>query len=209
MLTHGGELDGEVQRPHSTARIDAVVIGASAGAVEALSVLLPALPGDLQVPVIIVVHVPANRQSLLANLFAPKCAMSVREAEDKQPVMPGTVWFAPAGYHLLIEHTRTFALSVDDLVNYSRPSIDVLFESAAEVYKDRLLAVVLTGANHDGSAGAEAVRQAGGLVAVQDPASAQAAAMPSFAIERSRPDLVGSLGELAAFICSSAQREAL
>lgn len=184
--------------------IQAVVIGASAGAVEALSILLPALPATLRIPVIIVVHVPGNRQSLLSELFAHKCALPVCEAEDKLPVSAGTIWFAPAGYHLLIERNHTFALSIDELVNYSRPSIDVLFESAADVYKDRLLAMVLTGANHDGAAGAAKVHEAGGLVAVQDPTTAAASAMPTFSIERSSPDFVGSLGELAEFVCAHA-----
>jgi two-component system chemotaxis response regulator CheB len=151
------------------------------------------------------VHVPANRPSLLAELFAPKCALPVREAEDKEPLGEGTIWFAPPGYHLLVECDRSCALSIDELVNFSRPSIDVLFESAADVYKERLLALVLTGANHDGAAGSAAVHAAGGLVGVQDPASASAAAMPCFAIERTTPDLVGSLSELAAFVCAHAK----
>jgi len=185
--------------------VEAVVIGASAGAVEALGILLPALPSTLGVPVIIVVHVPANHTSLLAELFAPRCALPVREAEDKQALGEGTIWFAPPGYHLLVESDRSLALSIDEPVNYSRPSIDVLFESAADVYKDGLLALVLTGANHDGAAGSAAVHAAGGLVGVQDPASASSAAMPTFAIERSPPDLVGSLSELAAFVCAHAK----
>jgi len=188
------------RRAAERSAIEAVVIGASAGAVEALGILLPALPATLRIPVIIVVHVPGNRQSLLSELFAPKCALPVREAEDKLPVSEGTIWFAPAGYHLLIERDRSFALSVDELVNYSRPSIDVLFESAADVYKSGLLALVLTGANHDGAAGAAAVHEAGGLVAVQDPKTAAASAMPTFSIERSPPDFVGSLAELANFV---------
>jgi len=180
-------------------RVEAVVIGASAGAVEALSALLPALPADLAVPVIVVVHVPGNRPSLLSELFAPKCQLPVREAEDKRTVAEG-IWFAPPGYHLLVEHDRTFALSIDELVNFSRPSIDVLFESASEVYRNRLLALVLTGANSDGAAGCALVQERGGLVAVQQPESAQATAMPMAAIARTTPNLVGSLSELAVFI---------
>jgi len=180
-------------------RVDAIVVGASAGAVEALGLLLPALPAELDVPVIVVVHLPANRPSLLADLFAPKCALDVREAEDKAEVRPRTIWFAPPGYHLLLERERTFALSVDEPVNFSRPSIDVLFESAAEVYRARLLAMVLTGANQDGSQGAAAVHRAGGLVAVQDPDTAQAPTMPALCIARTQPHFVGSLTDLATF----------
>lgn len=180
-------------------RVDAVVVGASAGAVDALSVILPALPASFAVPLIVVVHVPQNRPSLLVELFAPKCKLPVKEAEDKLPVAKGTIWFAPPGYHLMVEKERSFALSLDELVNHSRPSIDVLFESATEAYGSRLLAMVLTGANHDGAAGAERIQAAGGLVAVQDPKTAHVSAMPEMAIARTKPDLVGTLQELAAF----------
>jgi two-component system chemotaxis response regulator CheB len=184
----------------SKTRVDAVVLGASAGAVDALGVILPLLPAELPVPVIIVVHIPANRASLLVELFAPKCRLPVREAEDKLAVDPGTVWFAPPGYHLLIERERTFALSLDELVNHSRPSIDVLFESAADAYGSRLLAMVLTGANHDGARGAQHVQAAGGLVAVQDPKTAHMAAMPELAMGRTKPDCIASLPELASYM---------
>jgi two-component system chemotaxis response regulator CheB len=201
MLTAGRAL-APVRRP--LRRVDAVVIGASAGAVEALGQLLPLLPRTLLVPVIIVVHVPANRASLLAELFAPKCALPVREAEDKLPLGESTIWFAPAGYHLLIERELTFALSLDAPVQYSRPSIDVLFESAADVFKERLLALVLTGANQDGACGAQIIHDAGGLVGVQDPATAIVSAMPQLTIERSQPDFIGGLAELAGFVCTHA-----
>jgi two-component system, chemotaxis family, protein-glutamate methylesterase/glutaminase len=184
--------------------IDAIVIGASAGAIEALGTLLPLLPAELSVPIVVVVHIPPNRPSLLAELFSAKCQLPVREVEDKADVRGGTIWFAPPGYHVLVERDRTFALSVDEPVNFSRPSIDVLFESAAEVYTNRLLALVLTGANQDGAAGSACVRDAGGLVAVQDPETATASAMPSLAIARGTPDLVGSLAELATFACHCA-----
>lgn len=185
-------------------RVDAIVIGASAGAVEALSQILPALPASLRTPVIIVVHIPANRASLLAELFASKCALSVREAEDKLEVGEGTVWFAPPGYHLLLEREQTFALSIEEPVNFSRPSIDVLFESAAAVYKERLLALVLTGANQDGALGAKIIHEAGGLVGVQDPDTAIASAMPRLTIERSPPDFIGTLAQLVEFACRHA-----
>jgi two-component system chemotaxis response regulator CheB len=197
-------LNGPERNSEQTRRVDAVVIGASAGAVEALGVLLPALPDDFDVPVVVVVHVPANRPSLMAELFAPRCKLKVREAEDKRAVAGGTIWFAPPNYHLLIERDRCFALSVDEPVNFSRPSIDVLFESAADVYGERLLAIVLTGANHDGAHGASIVHKAGGLVAVQDPETALAPTMPALSIERAQPELVGDLAELARFVCMQA-----
>jgi len=167
-------------------RIDAIVIGASAGGVEALGVLLPALPAALTTPIFIVVHLPRERPSLLVDVFRHRCALSVKEAEDKEAVAPATVYFAPPDYHLLIDKgldlLPQIALSSDETVNYSRPSIDVLFESAADVYGPRLLGVVLTGGNHDGAAGLHAVYGAGGVAVVQDPTTANTSAMPAAAI---------------------------
>jgi two-component system chemotaxis response regulator CheB len=203
MLSRDDAASGAQQREPIRA-VDAVVVGASAGAVEALSVLLPALPRSLHTPVIVVVHLPASRPSLLAELFAAKCQLAVREAGDKDEISPDTIWFAPPGYHLLIERERQFALSVDEPVNYSRPSIDVLFESAADVYRERLLALVLTGANQDGAAGSAAVRARGGLVGVQDPSTALAPTMPTLALERAQPQCVGSLLALSEFVCAHA-----
>jgi two-component system chemotaxis response regulator CheB len=182
-------------------RVDAIVVGTSAGGIEALSRLLPALPASLQATMFIVVHLPREGPSLLVDIFQPKCALRVREARDKEPVMAGAVYFAPPDYHLLIDRDAAgsgmqLALSVDDLVNYSRPSIDVLFESAADVYASRLMGIVLTGANEDGAAGLEAVHNAGGVTVVQDPADAQSWLMPTSAIERCAPDHVLPLQEI-------------
>ena len=161
----------------------AVVIGASAGAVQALSLILPRLPGDYPLPVLVVVHVPADPSGLVA-LFGAKCALPVREPEDKEPIAGGTVYLAPAGYHMLVEADRSIALSVDEPVLYSRPSIDILFQSAADAFGEGLVGVVLTGANADGAEGAAAIAAAGGLVVVEDPAFAFAAAMPAAALAR-------------------------
>jgi two-component system chemotaxis response regulator CheB len=177
-------------------RADAVVVGGSAGAVDVLGALLPALPADFSLPIIVVVHLPARRASLLPPLFAARCALPVREPEDKQPIEPG-IWFAPPDYHLLIESDHSFALSIDQPVRFSRPSIDVLFESAAHAYSARLLGVVLTGANDDGAAGAREIRKRGGVLAVQSPETAIASEMPRAAIERSAPQYVGTVQELA------------
>ena len=156
----------------------AVVIGASAGAIQALSEILPKLPADFPLPVLIVVHVPADRQNILAPLFEKKCRVAVREAEDKELAVPGTVYFAPSDYHLLLEADGTLSLSSDEPVMHSRPAIDVLFESAADSFGAALVGVVLTGANADGAAGLKAIADAGGTVIVEDPADAYATAMP-------------------------------
>jgi len=188
--------------PHD---VELVVIGASAGAVDALSVLLPAVPASAPVPVVVVVHVPARSPSLLVSLFSSRCSLPVREPLDKERVDRG-VWFAPPGYHLLVEDDRTFAFSVDDPVNFSRPSIDVLFESAALVYGARVAAFVLTGASADGAEGARAIRAAGGFVAVEDPSTAELPTMPRAAIERAAPQVTAPLPALATLLARLATR---
>lgn len=161
---------------------EAVVVGASAGAVEALLEILPALPASLPAPLLIVVHVPRDRRSALPDLFAQRCRVPVLEAEDKLPIEPGTVYFAPSGYHLLVERGGVLALSVDDPVNLSRPSIDVLFESASWAFGAHLLGIVLSGANADGAAGLGHIRSRGGLGWAQAPETASVGVMPAAAI---------------------------
>ena len=179
---------------------DAIVIGTSAGGVEALSVLLPSLPVGLRAAVLIVLHLPRERPSLLVDIFTPKCRLPVREAEDKQPIEPGVVYFAPPDYHLLVDSGPRVALSADEPVNFSRPSIDVLFESAADVYGARLIGIILTGASHDGALGLEAVRRAGGVPIVQQPESAQVPTMAEAALKRGPVDRVLSLEEIAEWL---------
>jgi two-component system chemotaxis response regulator CheB len=165
-------------------RVDAIVVGASAGGVDALMALLPTLSVAFRIPIVIVVHLPRDRPSLLAQIFMQKCALPVCEAADKEPVRPGTVYFAPPDYHLLIDEGPCLALSADELVNYSRPSIDVLFESAADIYRGRLLGIILSGANEDGAEGLAAVHAAGGITIVQQPDSAQVKQMVVSALNR-------------------------
>lgn len=162
--------------------VDAVVLGTSAGGVEALGVLLPALRRSQYPPVLIVLHQPRDRPSLLVEVFGPRCALPVREAEDHEPIAAGTVYFAPPDYHLLVDAGPRIALSMDPPLHYSRPAIDALFESAADLYGPRLLAILLTGANADGAAGIVRVAQAGGITVVQSPADARHAAMPGAAL---------------------------
>lgn len=170
---------------------DAVVIGASAGGIELLSGLLPSLPATFPSAVLIVQHIRANARARgLHELFVPRCAMRVCEAVDKQPIESGTVYFAPADYHLLVETDRTCSLSVDDPVQFSRPSIDVLFESAAWTYRSNLLGVLLSGASDDGAAGMAAIRLAGGATWAQLPSTARAVTMPLSAISRGVVDEV-------------------
>jgi two-component system chemotaxis response regulator CheB len=174
----------------------AIVLGASAGGVQALHLLLAALPAHFAPALLIVLHLPPDRPSGLVPLLAPRCAVPFSEAIDKQPVRPGHVVLAPPDYHLLVEPERTLALSVDEPVLYSRPAIDPLFESAAIAYGDSLLGIVLTGASSDGSEGLAAVRRHGGQAWVQDPASAAATTMPLSALQRAGADRVLSLEQI-------------
>lgn len=170
------------QQADST-QIDAVVIGGSAGAVSALLQILPSLPGDYPLPIMIVVHLPPQGDSLLAGLLNERCQIQVKEAEDKEPIRAGIAYVAPPNYHLLVEPDFLLSLSLDEPILYSRPSIDVLFESAADAYGSNLMAILLTGASMDGSDGIRRVGQAGGLTYVQDPESAESPLMPSAALE--------------------------
>ncbi len=181
-------------------RVDAVVIGASAGGIEALSGLLPVLAPGLRPAVFIVLHLPRDKPSILAEIFARKCAVPVREAEDKEPVFPGTVYFAPADYHLLLDPGPQISLSADDPVHHSRPSVDVLFESAAEIYGERLLGIILSGANEDGACGLAAIHDAGGLTVVQCPKTARAPHMALSALKLRPADWVLPLDEIAVLL---------
>lgn len=166
--------------------IAAVVIGTSAGGVEALGLLLPALDARCRAAILVVVHLPRDRPSLLEQLFSQRCRLPVRRAIDKLPIDSGTIYFAPPDYHLLVDcesgRPPALALSVDAPVLYSRPSIDVLFESAADCWGERLLGVILTGGNDDGARGLAAVARAGGITVVQDPEEAAVSAMPEAAL---------------------------
>jgi two-component system, chemotaxis family, protein-glutamate methylesterase/glutaminase len=178
----------------------AIVIGASAGGVQALSCLLPALPTDFALPVLVVVHVPPHKENALVALFERKCALPVKEAEDKEALRPGTIYFAPPDYHLLVETREALALSSDEVVNHSRPAIDVLFETAADAFGPGLTGIVLTGANQDGSRGLRAIADASGIAIVQDPATAEVNAMPEAARVAVPDAKVMTLDEIASFL---------
>lgn len=180
----------------------AVVIGGSAGGIEALTALLPMLPARLGVPIVIVMHQHPSMPSLLPELFTARCALPVSEADDKMAVLPGHVYFAPPDYHLLVEAdpdaagSMRLALSVEPPVRYSRPSIDVLFESAAIAWRARVLGVLLSGANDDGARGLAAIRAAGGQAWVQAPESAKVDTMPQEAIARGAAERILNLEEI-------------
>ncbi len=171
----------------------AIVIGASAGGLKAFFRILPKLPENFPLPILIAQHLHQESDSLLVELLSQKVNLKVKEAVAHEPILPGTIYIAPPGYHLLIEPDYTTALSVDEVVNYSRPSIDVLFESAASVYKDHLIGILLTGANNDGAQGLKAIADYKGLVIVQDPSSAEVATMPAAGIKSTQTKNILSL----------------
>lgn len=179
---------------------EAIVIGASAGALDALSFILPSIPRDFGLPIIIVVHIPPDKRSILAELFRAKCHIEVVEVEDKEPIRPGTAYFAPPDYHLLVESKQMLGLTNEEPILFSRPSIDVMFESASEVYRDRVAAVLLTGANQDGAKGLKIIFEAGGQVIIQDPKSSFASAMPEAGIRSCPQASVLSLNAISEFL---------
>ena len=180
--------------------IEAVVIGGSAGGLDALLRILPGLPASFRLPVIVLLHLPNDAESDLAGVLRARTAIPVREAADKEFIKPGTLYVAPGGYHLLVERDYAFALSCDDPVHYSRPSIDVLMESAADAWGASLAGILLTGANDDGADGLARIGECGGLTVVQDPAEAAIATMPQAAITRRMPDLVLTLDQIRTWL---------
>lgn len=183
-----------------------LVIGFSAGGIPFIKRILQAFPKDYPLPIAVVAHFPAEHESLLAKLLGDIAQLPVSTAKDKEAVIAGRVYLAPPDYHLLIEKTKqathSFALSVDKPVNSVRPSIDVLFESAAEAFEAGLIAVLLSGANADGAEGMVFVKELGGLCIVLDPHETEFSAMPSAAIQRLKVDYVATVDEIVSLLLS-------
>ena len=178
----------------------AIVIGASSGGWLALKKILGLLPRDFPLAIVVAMHRHPHSDGYLEKSLDNECAVRVKQADEKEIIMGGTVYFAPPNYHLLVEDNHIFSLSVAKAVHYARPSVDVLFESAAYVYGDTLAGLILTGANSDGAEGLKKIKAAGGLVLVQDPATAEADAMPRAAIKAADPDHILPLDEIGIFL---------
>lgn len=179
---------------------EAVVMGVSAGGLFALSMILEKLPEDYPVPIIIVQHRSRDERTLLEEVLQVKCRIRIKQADEKEHIKSQIVYFAPPDYHLLIEGDKTFSLSCEPPVNYSRPSIDVLFETACSVYKDHLVAIILTGANNDGARGIQKIKKSGGLTIAQKPSTAAFPFMPQAAIDRNGIQLILELNEITDFL---------
>lgn len=175
----------------------AVVIGTSAGGMEALGLILAKLPSHFPVPILIVQHLSPDSDGYMARRFDELYSLRVKEADEKEKVLAGTVYIAPANYHLLVEADESLSLTVDKKVNYARPSVDVLFESAADTYGDKLIGVILTGANSDGSNGLKKVKEKGGIAMVEDPHTAATSSMPKAAIKKSVIDYILTVNKIA------------
>lgn len=174
-------------------KYQAVVIGASSGGLHALKKLLPALPAGFPCPILIVQHISPLSENYLTVILDKISLIRVKEADEKETVLPGTAYVAPPDYHMLVETNKTISLSVEDKVNYARPSIDVLFQTAADAFQKHLVGILLTGANVDGSEGMAYIRKMGGFTIVQDPAEAESPFMPKAAIQHHTPDMILSL----------------
>jgi len=159
-------------------------------------VLFSLLPMNFKTPIVIVQHIGSRSENIWIRLLNEKSHLEIREADEKEKIEDGKAYVAPPNYHLMIEMDRTFSLTIDERVNFARPSIDVLFESAAEVYHDKLIGIVLTGSNNDGTKGIKRIQQCGGLTIVQHPDTAESSNMPSSAIAAIQPDYILSLEDI-------------
>lgn len=179
-----------------------LVIGGSAGSLDILLNVLPELMPGLPFAIVVVLHRKSSSTSALTDLFSSKTSIPVAEVEEKDPIVPSHLYIAPADYHLMIENNKTFSLDSSEKINYSRPSIDLTLETAAEAYADKLTCLLLSGANTDGAEGLLAVKQYGGMITIQDPGDAKVPLMPQNAIMTVKPDRILKNSEIAGFINS-------
>jgi two-component system chemotaxis response regulator CheB len=179
---------------------EAIVIGVSTGGMDALREIIMNLNEKFTTPILVVQHLYTQSESFLATYLNKLTHMTVKEADEKEPIELNTVYLAPPNYHLIVEEDKTISLSTDERVNYCRPSIDVLFETATDAYGENLIGIILTGANSDGAMGMLKIKENGGLLIVQDPATAEISTMPLSVIRQTDVDLVLSLKEIAEFL---------
>ncbi|MCW3104829.1 MAG: chemotaxis protein CheB [Bacteroidetes bacterium] len=172
---------------------EAIVIGVSSGGMNAMNILFSRLPKEFSIPIVLLQHIGPHSDNLWIKILNNKTNVVIKEADEKEKIEKGRVYVSPPNYHLLIEKNKTFSLSIDARVNYARPSIDVLFESAAEAYKSKLIGIILTGSNSDGTNGMKRIKECGGLTIAQDPETAESGYMPASAIAAVKVDHILSL----------------
>ena len=178
----------------------AIAIGTSAGGIDALDFLLPHVPTTSSIALFVVQHISADSDSYFIRMLNKKCKRKVKEACHTEEINPNIIYFAPPGYHLIIEEDFTLTLSVDEKINFSRPSIDLMFETAAEAYRKNLTGIILTGANSDGSIGLKTIKDMGGTTIVQNPKEAKFPDMPTAALQLHSPDMILTLEEIARYL---------
>ena len=181
-------------------RAKLIIIGGSAGSLQVILGIIPTIGPDMPLPIVIVLHRHVDFESNLGDLLSSKTRATIKEVEEKEPILPGTIYIAPADYHVLIEKDYTFSLDYSEKVNFSRPSIDVTFRCAADVYDKKLVCVLLSGGNADGVNGMEYAKERGGVLVVQDPSTADVPYMPQHAIARMAVDFIVPAEEMPAFI---------
>lgn len=181
----------------------AIVIGTSAGGLFALTSLLQNLPADYHLPLIVVQHRAKDQKNLLEEVLQARCQIRVKQADEKEQILKGCVYIAPPDYHLLIEQGKTFSLTADEPISFSRPSIDVLFESAALTYRAALIGIILTGASNDGAEGMKAIQHYGGLTIAQKPEEAEYPFMPKAAIQKTKIRHIWNLVQIEEFLLSN------
>jgi two-component system, chemotaxis family, protein-glutamate methylesterase/glutaminase len=191
-----------MEKNNLTHNCELLIIGGSAGSLEVILLFLKDLKATLSFPILLVLHRKSSFDSALTNLISSRTKLPVMEAEEKEQLTAGTIYVAPADYHLLIEKQHTVSLDFSEKIHYSRPSIDITFQTAAEAYGDTLVCILLSGANEDGAAGLAAVKEAGGYVVIQDPLTAEVSYMPEQALKVVKPDKIIKATELASFINS-------
>ena len=184
-----------------------IVMGLSSGGMDALKRIFSALPANFAYPVVIVQHLSPRSDSQWIDILNKRYEIEIKEAEEKEYLKKGTVYLAPPNYHLLVERNESLSLSIDERVSYARPSIDVLFETAAEAFGEDLVGVVLTGSNHDGAAGLKKIKECGGLTLVQNPKTSFSAYMPQEAIKKADPHFILDLPDIIEFLKTLDQQQ--
>lgn len=179
---------------------EAIVIGVSSGGMTALNLIFSALPADFSIPIIVVQHIGARSDNDWISLLNNKSDLTIKEANEKEKIEKGTVYIAPANYHLMVERDKTLSLSIDERVNFARPAIDVLFDTAAEAYENTLIGIILTGSSSDGTQGLKKIKEYGGLIIAQDPKTAESAYMPASAIAAVQVDHILTLEGITDFL---------
>lgn len=189
-----------VETKFSIPAFDIVAIAVSADGIKALNQIFSELSPDFPIPIVVVKHLAPNYRSFLANILSYHTCLKVKDAEDQEKMHPSTIYIAPPNYHLLVNSDRSLSLSQSAKVHFVRPSADILFQSVAESYKERAIAVVLTGGDMDGSQGVKAIKKMGGTVIVQDEATSTVFGMPAAAIATGCVDYILPLNEIATAI---------